>query len=169
MQNWIKILCCTILFAGFTTMAIGQKYGHMNSGNLLAEMSEMKTADAQLVKYQEDMATKGQEMVKSLETFVMQTREKINELSPVQVQAKEQEIQKRQGEIAAYEKEMIGKVQEKRVELLEPILSRVNQAIEDVAKENGYAMIFDTSVFNAVVFAEESVDITDLVKAKLGM
>ncbi|MBC7774905.1 MAG: OmpH family outer membrane protein, partial [Phycisphaerae bacterium] len=37
-----------------------------------------------------------------------------------------------------------------------------------VAKENGYAMVFDTST-GAMLFASDSDDLTELVKKKLGL
>jgi len=41
---------------------------------------------------------------------------------------------------------------------------------KDVAKENGYTYIFDTSPgIGVVLYADESTDVTALVKAKLGM
>ena len=53
--------------------------------------------------------------------------------------------------------------------MLEPIVARAESAISEVAKENGYVMIFDTSVFNAVMYAQETEDIMPLVKKKLGI
>jgi outer membrane protein len=49
------------------------------------------------------------------------------------------------------------------------LLDRVQQAINEVGKEGGYNMIFDTSVFNTILFAMDSNDIEPLVKAKLGI
>ena len=71
--------------------------------------------------------------------------------------------------IVKYEQEVIMKVQEKRQALLEPILKRVDEAIQAVGKENGYQMIFDTSQINAILFVKESDDVAALVKKKLGM
>ena len=55
-------------------------------------------------------------------------------------------------------------VTEKREELLGPIYEKVNQAIKDVAKENSYQFIFDQ---NVLLYAEDSQNVNDLVKAKL--
>ena len=48
-------------------------------------------------------------------------------------------------------------------------MEKVQKAIQDVGKEGGYTMIFDTSTFNAILFAEDSDDVTSQVKAKLGI
>ena len=41
--------------------------------------------------------------------------------------------------------------------------------VEQVAQENNFQLIFDTSMFNAVLFAAESEDVMPMVKAKLGI
>ena len=44
-----------------------QKYGYVNSSQLLVNLPEVKTADSQLEAYQKQLITKGEEMVKSFE------------------------------------------------------------------------------------------------------
>ena len=61
---------------------------------------------------------------------------------------------------------MMKQLQTKRDELLQPIYTKVNQAINDVAKENGFQFIFDQGV---LLFAEESQNIGPMVKTKLGI
>ena len=56
-----------------------------------------------------------------------------------------------------------------RNEMLKPIVARAQTAIDEVAKENGYVMVFDTSIFGAIMYAKDTEDIMPLVKAKLGI
>ena len=57
---------------------------------------------------------------------------------------------------------------EKRQELLAPILRRVDDAIREVGKENGFQFIFDESI-GAILFDGNAEDVMPLVKAKLGL
>ena len=57
-------------------------------------------------------------------------------------------------------------LQSKEQELLEPILQKARQAIEDVASEGGYTYIFDKSV-GSILYVKESENILDKVKKKL--
>ncbi|MBK9338659.1 MAG: OmpH family outer membrane protein [Lewinellaceae bacterium] len=52
--------------------------------------------------------------------------------------------------------------------LYKPILERVNTAMQDVAKENAYLIVFDSST-QILLYGDESLDVTPLVKAKLGL
>ena len=72
------------------------------------------------------------------------------------LEARIQEFQQTAQESAAKKKE----------ELYSPILKRAEAAIVDVAKENTYAYIFDTSA-GAVVYAQPSDNVMDIVKKKL--
>ncbi|MBL7774643.1 MAG: OmpH family outer membrane protein, partial [Saprospiraceae bacterium] len=52
--------------------------------------------------------------------------------------------------------------------LYKPILERVNTAMQAVAKEGGFLLVFDTST-QVLLYADESLDLTNLVRAKLGL
>jgi len=71
--------------------------------------------------------------------------------------------------IQALEQDVVQKVGKKREELLKPILDKVDAAVQAVGKENGYAMIFNTSLFNFVLSVDESEDVMSLVVSKLGL
>ena len=79
-----------------------------------------------------------------------------------------QGYKKREKEIAKFEQDMVKQIQDKRNELLQPIYDKVNAAIKSVATENGYTFIFDVGS-GAILYAEESADVSALVKAKLGL
>ena len=55
-------------------------------------------------------------------------------------------------------------------ELFEPILTKIQNAIDQVAKEKGYSYIFDiVGLQGGVVYKDDSHDITQLVKSKLNL
>ena len=149
----------------------GQKYGHCNLGGLIAQMPETKAADSELETFQKQLVAKGEEMATKFQqnyaAFVKDAQEGI--LTPKQQQERQGALQQEQQAILQYEQEITQKVNEKREELLKPLFDKATEAIKAVAKENGYVMIFDTSVFNAVLFATDTEDVLPLVKAKLGL
>lgn len=157
------------LFLMTATMGMAQKYGHLNFGNLLSAMPETKAADNQLEAFQRQLITKGEKMAQDFQQKVMKFYEDAQTMAPVKAREMEEALQKEQQSILAYEQEVIQKVEAKRAELLNPIIEKAEKAISDVAKEQGYVMIFDTSVFNAVLFATEAEDVMVFVAAKLGL
>jgi len=170
-----KILNFSVLILAFLALALNsasaQKYGHLNSGNLLEELPEVQAADKQLAEYREELVAEGEKMAQAFQTKAQAFMQKVQagELTPVEQQKQEQQLQAERQKIMEYEQTISQKVSQRRQELLDPILQKVQDAIDAVGEENGYVMIFDTSIFNAVLFAKDSDNVMPLVKAKLGL
>ncbi|MCB9052533.1 MAG: OmpH family outer membrane protein [Lewinellaceae bacterium] len=167
-----KILLLSAFVAlGVVLSSAQEKYGHLNYGGLISSMEETQSANSELEAYQKQLVAKGEEMAKKFQQDYQAVLKEAQggNLTPVQQQQKEKELSSRRDEILAYEQEVAQKVEAKRQELLGPIIDRAETALKEVAKENGYAMIFDTSVFNAILFAEDADDVMPLVKVKLGI
>ena len=151
--------------------ALAQRYGHLNLGNLLEMMPEREAADQELAKLRDDGLAKGEEMIKVLDekVKVYQEARQSGMLNQIQTAEREAELQKMNQEIVQYEQQLQNQLAQKRQELLGPILQKVDQAVKAVASENGFVMIFDTSITNGVLYAQDSEDVLPLVKSKLGI
>ena len=166
-----KIIFFAGLFTLFTVAGSAQKYGHLNFGNLIASMPETASANQELETFQKQLVTKGEDMAIKLqnkyEAFLRDVQE--GKLTPVQPPQQQAELQKEYQDITQYEQEVEQKVGGKRQELLSPIIDKAEASIKKIAQANGYQFVFDTSIFNAVLFAEESDDLMALVKKDLGI
>ena len=162
------LILAVVLIA--TLGAQAQKFGHINVGNLMEQFADVRKADTTMQKMREQLSLKGQDMYKKAEADYAKYIEDANKgiLTPVESQKREADLQKQQQEIEAYRQEVTAKLEANRKSLLEPILKRVDEAIQAVGKENKYTFIFDVST-GVMLFATESNDVTTLVKAKLGM
>jgi outer membrane protein len=163
-------LAFVALFAVLGTIS-AQKYGHLNYGNLLSAMPAVKDADKQLEAFQKALVSKGEEMSTKLkEGYLAYLKEQQSgAVSPVKLQEKQAQLEAEQTAIKSYEESAREQIANKREQLLKPILDRVNVAIKEIAKEKGYTFVFDTSSFNAILFAQDSEDIFPLIKPKLGI
>lgn len=147
-----------------------QKFGYVNSSQLLVALPEVKTADASLETYQKELVTKGEQMVKKFETSYTAYLAKVDsgELSQLQMQQQEAALTAEQQAIQSYEVEVQQKLEVKKRELYQPILNKVQDMVNSVGKENGYTIIFDASI-GGILFAEEGDDLMPLLKQKLGV
>lgn len=168
MKKVVLILAMSLAFVG---TSIAQKYGHCNFGSLVGAMPGTKQADTELAAYRDQLIKKGEDMAKAFQEKVAQfyQDQQSGDFPPKQMTDREQALQQEQQSILNYEQEVQQKVVAKREELLKPLVEQVEAAIAKVAKANGYSMIFDTSAFNSVLFAEDTVDITAAVKTELGV
>lgn len=162
-----------IAFFSFFSVASAQgRYGHINLGNLVAEMNETKAADAELEALQKQIVARGEKMATDFQAKVQKFYESANSgtMAPAEQQKQQAALEQEQQSLAAYEQTSLQQVNQKRAELLNPIVEKAKAAIARVAKANGFVAVFDTSaVYNGILFAAESEDITTLVKKDLGI
>lgn len=168
MKNILKIGAVVLAFLTMaTTTANAQKFGFVNSQEILGEMPEVKQAEANLEALQQQLQKRLQASIEQLQADYIEIQRKIEqgELSPRQQEVEAQTLQERQQKLAGEEQAMVSQIQAKRDELLEPIYARVNDAIAEVAKENEFTFIFDQAV---LLYYEDSQDVSAQVRAKLG-
>ena len=169
MKNLLKIgLLLAVMFV-MGTEVNAQKFGYLNSAALLAEMPEVKQAEANLEDLRVQLQKKQQEMYQTLQSKYqeLQRKEQQGEISPKQLEEQAVLLRNEESALMQEEQNMQNQLLTKRETLLQPILDRVNTAIADIAKENGYQFIFDASA--GILYADESQDVTALVKAKLNL
>ncbi len=172
MKYLLKYMLILAVSVGVSNSAEAQKFGYLNSAAILQEMPEVKQAEADLEVLQKQLQSKGETMLKDFQMKYQELERKNQqgEISPKELEEESQALKADENKLALFEQEMQRQVLEKRDELLQPILDRVNVAIEEVAKEEGYTYIFDASPGTGILlYADESTDVVDKVKAKLGM
>lgn len=153
-----------------TVSGFAQKFGYCNSVALLTELAEVKQADSDLKAYQTQLTKKGQEMVKELQDKAadLERKKELGTISPKDYEAQATKLKEEEAAIGEYEQKVYNDLAKRREDLYKPILEKVNKAMQDVAKENGYLLVFDTST-QVLLYADESLDLTKLVKTKLGI
>lgn len=167
MKIKIALFLATLLFSSFQLNA--QKFGYLNSNELLSMHPLVKGADSILTIYQNQLMEQGQKLVESFqknyEDYVKEANS--GNLSKIQMGEKENILAQEQSKIREYESEMQKKVLQKREELYKPILDNIQSAINTVGKELNYTFIFDTGA-GGILFALPGDNIIDKVKSKLG-
>ena len=61
-----------------------------------------------------------------------------------------------------------GLVESRNEELVSPIIANINEAVQEISKEEGYDIVFDTSA-GVIIYVENTLDITDAVLEKLAV
>lgn len=172
MKNILKINTLLLFLSLGSISAISaqdQKFGYLNSSELIILLPEAKAADKQLETYQKQLATAFEQKVTQFQKDVTAFEKEAAELSPAKQREMGEALQKRQNDLGVEENNLQEKLNKKRNELLEPILVKVDDAIKAVGKEGGYTMIFDSSGMNVMLYHDTSHDVMSKVKAKLGL
>ncbi len=166
-----KVLLALALFVGTASVAIAQqKIGHINADELLQLMPETKTAQTELETYGRQLEKDLTDMETELQNKIDSFRANEKMMTTLARETKTKELQELQMRIQEYSQRAQQDLQQKQVELLTPVIERATTAVQEVAKENGFSYILDSSPSKAVVvFAENGEDIMPLVKAKLAI
>ncbi len=163
--NIVGVLFMTFMFTSLSA----QKFGHLNTAVVIEMHPAVASANTELETYRKGIMESFETKVRSFESRYMFFMEEVNAgtLSRVSAQTRQQELQKEQEALGTEEQQLQFAVMQKREELLQPILTEVDSVIQLIGQEGKYTMIFDTSVNGALLWAEESDDLTELVKARL--
>ncbi len=80
-----------------------------------------------------------------------------------------QELHNLDSEIQSFISRENQNIEQTRNELMEPILAKIQAAIEQVSEEEGMAIVFDTAKVAVAYTGPYTEDITPMVKARLGL
>lgn len=132
----------------------------------LPDTENAKTELAKVSKMWEDELANMQAEFKSLyeayQALGADTPDAIRERKARDLEEKNARLQQVQQQ--AYEE-----LQKKQMELQQPIMMKINNAVQSVGQEGAYSMIQMKNPENILYFAAPVEDITPLVKAKLGI
>ena len=168
MKKRIQLIAVVFSFITLNTYAQAPKIGHINSAELLSLMPESKTADTELQKYGQSLETQLKTMGAEYQSKVQDYQSKESLMADAIKQTKEKEIVDLQQRIQEFQQTAQESIQKKKEELYSPILKKAEEAIKEIAKENSYTYVLDSSV-GVVLYSLESGDIGPLVKKKLNL
>ncbi len=153
-----------------TIQANAQHMVYFNATALLLEMPEIRQIDNDVDAYRRQLTRRLEDMVRSFEEKArdIQSREQQGLLSPRQLEQLTNELGEDRTAIMQYEMEVSQKVQQRREERLKPLLNRIDETIQALAKEKGYTYILDSST-GIVLWAEDKYDITAEIRRRLGL
>lgn len=175
MKNLVKAAVVAIGLLAGSTVNAQQKFAHINSADLLQSMPEMKTADATFQTYAKAKQTALEQMDAERQKKIAVYQDKQKTMSEANKDMVGKELMTLQTEIGEMEKRITQsqekaqeEVQTKRSEIYQPVFKKAEEAVKAVAKEKGYAYVFDISQ-PGVVYFDGGDDLIGVVKAKLGI
>lgn len=176
MKNLLRIGVVAVgMFLIVDTASAQQKFGHINSADLLQTMPEMKTADATFQTFAKAKQTSLELMGAERQKLVTSYEEKYKTLSEANRATLEKELMTLGASIQDLEKRITDAQEQaqeelttKRTEIYQPVFKKAEDAVKAVAKEKGFTYVFDVSQ-PGVVYFDGGEDIINLVKTKLGI
>ena len=164
------VLASMVLFFAFS-MVQAQKFAYVDTQYILDNLPEFTEAQAQLDElsnqWQKDIEAKFAEVDKMYKDYQAQSVLLPDDMK----KKKEQEIIDKEKDAKNLQKQRFGKdgdLFKKRQELVKPIQEKVYNAIQEIATNNNYAVIFDKAGALSMLYANPKYDISDDVLDNLG-
>jgi outer membrane protein len=144
------------------------KFGHIDFANLYAAMPGQDSIKQVFEDYTKSLQETFVQMQNEYQAKLQEYQSNMASMSNLIRQNKEREIMDIQTRMESFRAQAEEDLQEKEVELTSPLIEKARKAVQDVAKENGYTYIFNSSE-GLLLYSDPADDIMPLVKKKLGI
>jgi len=169
MKQFKTLFIALALTIGATTFANAQtKVAHIATQELVETMPAYKDAMSQLEKLEKtydaeikDMLTEAQNTMQRYQSEAETVTEEENAKRASELQATERRIQE-------HSQRARQELQKKENDLIRPVIEKAREAIQKVAREQGFDYVLDSTTGTGVILADGKDLMTD-VKAELGM
>lgn len=169
MKRFIGVAAFVLLVA-FTGHSQNIKFGHINSDELIQALPEFDSANVKLENFRKELVNALELMTVELNNKSDAYNKESKNLTDIVKQTKEQELIDLNRRIQEFQTNAQEQLQNKQIELFQPIYTKVDKAIKDVGKENGFVYVFDVAKGSLLYFDEtKSTNIMALAKTKLGL
>ena len=142
------------------------KIGYISTEELVSIMPETAKADSNLQQYRTALIQNAQEKQSSLETAIEKFNKDSSTMTISVKDVKRGELQKMLNDLQSEDQRIQQQLQQRQQELIAPINKKAFDAIQAVAKENGYSYIFEKG---ALLVAPPGEDVLTLVAKKLNV
>ena len=160
-----KIIIALLL--ALPMIASAQKFGHIDTQELFAQMPEVAQVrlkmDTIQTQYENQLASMNEEIQKKAQDYQAQEATMADAVK----QIRQQELQEMNQRIQLFYQTAEQDIQQKQKELLAPVHEKMAKAIKTVGERDGYTYIFDSQAM--VHIGDDAIDVTPLVKKELGI
>ncbi|HNW68424.1 MAG TPA: OmpH family outer membrane protein [Bacteroidales bacterium] len=167
-----KNIFITLIISLMLLPVFGQKYAYIDSEYILGNMPDYVEAQAELDRIAAQWQKEIEAQFKSIDSMYKKYQVEQITLPDGMKKKREEAIIAAEQDAKNLQKKRFGKdgdLFKKREELVKPIQDRVFTAIDEYAKEKGYAFIFDVAGSMTIIYADPKWDINDQIMQKLGI
>lgn len=160
-----------VLAFGLTT-TYAQKFAYVDTEYILEKIPDYTAAQKQIEQLSTQYQSAIEAEAKKVDQLFKNYQAERGRLSEAQRQQREADIINKEQAVKDLQKSYFGQdgtVTKRSETLMQPIKDRVQRAIDAIAKEGGYAVIFDISAAPGFIFTNPVYDLSNRVLEKLGI
>jgi len=160
-----KLIVAGVMALGFLT-ASAQKIGYVSLDEVIGAMPETDKANKELTEYQQSLGQQYDELQKEADAKSAAFLKDSATYSASMKEIKRDELMKLYSRIQNYQQEAQDKAKQAAQTKFAPIQKKAQDAVDAVAKKNGYTFILDAAT---VLYGAPNDNILPLVKKELGI
>ncbi len=166
LKSFLAKIVLLTLFSGVAGLAAADvKIGYINSSEIFAQFKGTSDAQDQYDKEVKKWEQRGLDLKKEIEDLQNELEKQSLMLSETKKKEKENLFRQKYMEYQEYVNKVFGpkgEAMSRNEELTKPILKRINEILEKIAREENYDFILDAAS-GSVIYAGKEYDLTDRV------
>lgn len=168
-KNLLAVIALSIL--SVTAFTQTQKTAYADVDYILSQLPEFKNIQSELQTYrsqlQKQYEAKVQEYQQKVQTYQQEEATMVDAIKA----DRQRDIRQMEQNIRQFEMDMQESFSKKQQTLLNPVYEKIGNAIETVAKEEGYTFVLTTRAngMDVLLYGEEQYDLSDTILRKLGV
>ena len=162
----MKYIYTSLLLLTFYLVSYGQpgsRIGHIDMNTILQALPEVDSLQAVLKKESNEMASVYEEMQVDYNNLVNDYQSGLSTFSSLERKTREDEIIDKQKRMSEFEQNANLTLQQRNRELMQPVYTRIDQAIRRIATREGLEYVLDLSTGTVVFTSDDSRDINQEV------
>ncbi len=149
------------------TISAQVKVAHVDSQQLISQMPEVIAAQKEIEKTQKTYQNEIESLIKELQTKLQTYSADAENQTEVTNQARQQELAGMEQNINQYRETASQDIQKKQADLMRPLIEKARNAIQKVARAQGFQYVLDATPGGGVIMSDGK-DLMSDVKKELG-
>ena len=167
-----KVLILLALCAFSLTVVQAQKFAYVDTEYILEKIPEYTAAQKQIEQLSNQYQSTIEAEIKKVDQLFRTYQAEKGRLNDLQRQQREQRIIDEEQRVKELQKTYFGQegtVTKRTEALIQPIKDKVQRAIDALAKEGGYAIIFDIAAAPGFIYTNPTFNLSNQVLGRLGI
>jgi outer membrane protein len=166
MKKFLTLGLITMCIFGSSFTSNAQKIGYISADEIIVSMPEAAKVDTQLNQFQQALYQAAQDKQTAFNEAVAKFYKDSTTMNASLKEVKRTELQKQVQELSGAEQAIQQQFEQERQRLSLPIQRKLQAAIQDVARENGYTYVLPKE---ALLVMPPGDDLASLVRRKLNL
>jgi outer membrane protein len=170
----LLIFCGCITLTATAQAPVTQKTGYADWQYIFQQLPEFKQINDQLTTHTTQLENQYKAKMQEFDTKVKAYQANAPTMNEVVRKSTETELNQMNENLQKFQQDAQTNIQSKQATLMEPVITKVGKAVDDVAKENGYDFILAPQIAaqgggDILLYSNDKYDISNLVLKKLGV